>query len=243
MRKSKSRPPAAKWPKQIPELTPQQIAIRDDYMNYFYSEVYTARFGRIQQFNHTYVTQTRADGPKTLDLGAGLGEHLQFERGHGRDYVALELRPEMAAEISANQPQVTTISADVENGLPFDDDVFDRVLAIHVLEHLRNLPVALDELSRVLRPGGSLAVVLPCEGGLAYSLGRRFTTQRIFEKRYGMSFAWCIQSEHVSVVPEIVDELDLRFQREHHQWFPFRIPTVHANVCVGLIYRAPGGKS
>ncbi len=90
-----------------------------------------------------------------------------------------------------------------------------------------------------MRPGAVLSVVLPCEGGWIYTLGRRLTTQRVFEKRYRMSFDWCIQWEHVNTVPEIVHELDARFTREHSAWFPTRLPTVHANICAGYTYRRP----
>jgi len=226
----------AVWPKPMPELTAEQMAIRDDYMAYFYAEVYTARFGRIQRFNHTFAARSFRPGISTLDLGAGLGEHLEFEDGRAGDYVALELRPEMAAEIAARYPYVTTISGDVERGLEFEVGHFDRVLAIHVLEHLPNLPAVLEALRRLLKPGGVLSVVLPCEGGALYTLGRRLTTQRVFEKRYGVSFDWCIASEHVSTLPEIVRELDDRFARRETAWFPSRVPTFHANVCAGLTY-------
>lgn len=225
------------WPKQIPELTAEQVAIRDDYMDYFYAEVYTARFGAIQRFNHTYAARTAGPALRTLDVGAGLGEHLEFEDGHNGEYVALELRPEMAQEIVRRYPYVTTVTGNLEQGLPFETGTFDRVLAIHVLEHLPNLPSDLEELRRVLRPGGVLSVVLPCEGGLAYSLGRNLTTKRMFEKRYGVSFDWCIASEHVSTAPEVVQELDRRFTCEQRSWFPFKLPSVHVNVCVGLTYR------
>lgn len=226
----------AVWPKQLPELTPEQLAIRDDYMAYFYSEVYTARFGLIQRFNHTFAARSFQPGLRTLDLGAGLGEHLDFEDGRRGDYVALELRPEMAAEIEQRYPYVTTISGDVARGLEFETGHFDRVLAIHVLEHLPELPTVLEELRRLLKRGGVLSVVLPCEGGALYTLGRRFTTQRAFEKRYGLSFDWCIASEHVNTLPEVVRELDDRFNRHETAWFPSRLPTVHANVCAGLTY-------
>jgi SAM-dependent methyltransferase len=225
------------WPKQVPELTPEQIAIRDDYMSYFHAELYTARFGAIHKFNHSYAVRTANPGLRTLDVGAGLGGQLEFEDGRNGDYVALELRPEMAAELGRKYPYVTTVTGNVEEGLPFETGEFDRVLAIHVLEHLPNLPAALDELRRVLRSGGALSVALPCEGGFGYSLGRRLTTKRIFEKRYGVSFDWCIESEHVSTVREIFAELDKRFVREHRAWFPFRLPSVHTNLCVGVTYR------
>jgi SAM-dependent methyltransferase len=224
------------WPKQLPQLTPEQVAIRDDYMKYFYSEVYTARFGLIQRFNHTYAARSFTPGVRTLDIGAGLGEHLDFEDGRAGEYVALELREQMAAEIAKRHPYVTTITGDVESGLEYEPGRFDRILAIHVLEHLPNLPAALQELHRLLRPGGVLSVVLPCEGGTIYTLGRRVTTQRLFKKRYGMSFDWCIKSEHVNTLPEVVQELDRRFTRDHTTWFPSRLPTYHTNICAGLTY-------
>jgi ubiquinone/menaquinone biosynthesis C-methylase UbiE len=43
---------------------------------------------------------------------------------------------------------------------------FDRLIAIHVLEHLPNLPRAIDECHRVLKLGGKFAVVIPCDPGL-----------------------------------------------------------------------------
>jgi SAM-dependent methyltransferase len=45
--------------------------------------------------------------------------------------------------------------------LPFADGVFDRVIASEVLEHIPDDQAALDELARVLRPGGTMAVTVP----------------------------------------------------------------------------------
>jgi SAM-dependent methyltransferase len=53
------------------------------------------------------------------------------------------------------------VVADVQRGLPFPDASFDHVFAVHVLEHLDDLLVALRELHRVLRPGGTLHVLCP----------------------------------------------------------------------------------
>ena len=55
--------------------------------------------------------------------------------------------------------------ADVKEGdalaLPFADGEFDRVVAAEVLEHIPADIQAIDELVRVLRPGGTLAVSVP----------------------------------------------------------------------------------
>jgi SAM-dependent methyltransferase len=231
-------PTDTRWPKPFPELTPEQEAIRDDFMKYFH-EIHGERFGAIARFNHTYPLRSAGGDIRTLEIGAGLGAHMEFESPSGQNYVALELRGEMADVMREKYPEAEAVVGDVEEGLPFEDDSFDRVIAIHVLEHLRNLPAALDEISRVLRPGGRLAIVIPCEGGLLYALGRRFTAQRIFEKRYGTDYGWYIKTEHFNVPAEIIGELEQRFDREHRSWWPSKVPSVHLNVCIGLTYVAP----
>jgi SAM-dependent methyltransferase len=220
----------------MPKLTAEQKAIRDDFMQHFY-EQFSDRYGAIAWFSHIYPKRTSRPGLRTLDIGAGMGEHLDFEDARDQHYVALELRPEMARVIEERHPYVSTLVGDAEEALPFDDASFDRVIAIHVLEHLRNLPAALQEVRRVLRPGGAFAIVIPCEGGLAYGVGRRFTSQRIFEKRYHTSYDWYIRTEHFNVPAEIVAELDQRFEPEHRTFFPTKVPSVHLNVCMGLTYR------
>jgi SAM-dependent methyltransferase len=45
--------------------------------------------------------------------------------------------------------------------LPFPDAAFDRVVASEVMEHIPDDRGAADELARVLRPGGTLAVTVP----------------------------------------------------------------------------------
>ena len=45
--------------------------------------------------------------------------------------------------------------------MPFGDEVFDRVIAAEVLEHVLDDQRAMNELARVLRPGGLAAVTVP----------------------------------------------------------------------------------
>jgi SAM-dependent methyltransferase len=47
--------------------------------------------------------------------------------------------------------------------LPFADASFDRVIASEVMEHVPDDMAALDELTRVLRPGGTIAITIPAE--------------------------------------------------------------------------------
>jgi SAM-dependent methyltransferase len=50
--------------------------------------------------------------------------------------------------------------------LPVDDGSFDAVVCTEVLEHVAEPARVLDELARVLRPGGSVLITVPFVGGL-----------------------------------------------------------------------------
>jgi len=55
------------------------------------------------------------------------------------------------------------IAWDLRHGIPFDEGSFDVVHHFHLLEHIDREAVAafLGECPRVLKPGGSLRVVVP----------------------------------------------------------------------------------
>lgn len=226
-------PSSTTWPKQVPELTAEQRAIQDDWMRYWH-EVISTRHGRVKAFDHRYPLRSARAGDRTLEIGAGLGEHLEHEDLASQHYTALELRENMAAALRERYPQIDAVVGDCQERLPFDDASLDRVIAIQVLEHLPNLPAALDEVRRVLKPGGRLSAMIPCEGGFGYGLGRRVTSQRLFEKRYNTSYDWHIRSDHVNEPGEILDEIAARFAIGHRQFFPLRVPTIHLNLTVGI---------
>jgi SAM-dependent methyltransferase len=202
-----------------------------DWIHEFLTSVKSSRFGWVSRFDHAFPVRSASSRLRTLEIGAGTGTHVQFEPNG--DYVALEASPELADQIPPRDG-LSVVVADCEQRLPWDDDSFDRVLAIHVLEHLYNLPVALDEVARVLRPDGIFCVVIPCEGGRLYSLGRRVTTKRIFEKRYGTPYEWMIGQEHCNTAREVLAELDRHFFVRERRYFPLGVPAVDLNLVVGL---------
>lgn len=224
--------PAA-WPKQRAELTSRQKEIIDDWYSYWLP-LMPNRYSGIVKFNHTYATRSARPGQKTLEIGAGEGEHLRYEALETQDYFALELRGALADDLHRRFPQVKAIVGDCESRIDVPDHYFDRVLAIHLLEHLANLPKALDEVLRVLAPTGKFSVVIPCEGGLLYSLGRQFSSKKIFEKRYGVDYEWMIRYEHINLASEVIQELTARFDVEDQTYYPAQIPSINSNVVIGI---------
>jgi len=237
-------PPRAsgKWPKVIPPLAPEEKVVYDAFMKQWH-EIIPRRYQAIERFNHMFpVKHSRRGFHRTLEIGAGLGEHLHYETltaDQEREYCALELRENMAAQIRVAHPRVQTIVGDCQQPLAFADGHFDRYIAVHVLEHLPNLPVCVREAWRVLdKQRGQLLAVIPCEGGLAYSIARRVSAQRIFERTYGMPYAPFIAREHLNRPPEILAELNAYFELESRRFFPFPfIPLTAPNLCIGLALR------
>ena len=206
---------------------------------HYWHEVLPKQYGIVDDFNHKYpVRYAPRQFSRTLEIGAGLGEHLLYERltpEQKRQYVALELRKNMADRIKERFPEVQTCVGDCQARLNFEDGYFDRILAIHVLEHLPNLPAAIGEMNRLCnKESGVFSVVIPCEGSLAYTFARRISAQRIFEKRYKQSYRWLIQREHLNKPQEILPELEKYFKVEHRAFFPLGLPLVFCNLCIGL---------
>jgi SAM-dependent methyltransferase len=231
-----------KWPKVLPALTAEEQAVHDDFMRRWH-EVLPRRYGVVERFNHSFpVRQSRPGFRASMEIGAGLGEHLSYERlsaEQERNYVAVELRQNMAARLSEAHPRIQTIVGDCQKRLPFDDGSFDRYLAIHVLEHLPNLPACIAEAWRLLdKERGQLLAVIPCEGGLAYSLARRVSAQRMFERTYGVPYAQFISREHINRPHEILAELARYFETDSERYFPFPfVPSTQVNICIGLAMR------
>ena len=144
------------------------------------------------------------------------------------------MQPQLAKAIRASYPAVRVVVADCQEQIDFPEGYFDRVLAIHVLEHLPNLPKALDQIWRLLSPACLISIVIPCEGGLAYSMARNISAHRFFEKRYEQRYDWFIACEHINLPDEIISELRSRFSIIHQSYWPLRIPIVSLNLVIGL---------
>ena len=231
----------AKWPKVLPPLTAEQQRISDDFMKLWHEELAGRnRYGLIEKFNHEFpVRYSQPDFKTTLEIGAGLGEHLHYEKltpGQESNYYCNEFRENMAAEIRRRYPNVQTVVGDCQQRFAFADGFFDRVIAVHVLEHLPNLPATIREAWRLLdRQRGRLLVVIPCEGSPAYSLARKLSAERVYKKHYGGSYRWFHTREHINRPHEILAELDPYFTIAARSFFPLPfLPFVFTNLFIGL---------
>ena len=232
---------SGKWPKTLPPLTEEQKKLSDDFMKLWH-EVLPKKFGIVERFNHNFPVKYSKPGfTTTLEIGSGLGEHISYQQKimsaeQEKNYYALELRENMAAEIRKNFPKVQAIVGDCQARLDFADGFFDRVIAVHVLEHLPNLPACLKESWRLLnKERGQFLVVIPTEGSLAYTIARKLSAERVYKKRYGGDYSWFYKREHINLPDELYYEINKYFTIDQRSFFPLPfLPMVFCNLCIGL---------
>jgi len=100
---------------------------------------------------------TGEEAADAVDLGAGTGKLTRGLVALGHRVTAVEPLPEMLEQLRRKVPSATAVTGSAE-AIPLPDASVDVVVcaqAFHWFDH----PVALQEIARVLRPGGRLALV------------------------------------------------------------------------------------
>ena len=167
--------------------------------------------------------------PRTLEVGAGTGVHLRYVRHTFDEYVMTDLHPPMLEQAAKRADNRVTVEAQDATNLTYQADSFDRVIAAHILEHLPEPHKVIREWMRVLRPGGTLSIVLPCDPGLAWRFGRMLGPRRTFT-RVGIDYDYWMAREHVNPINNLVSFLQYYFDNLQEQWLPMRIPSMDANL-------------
>jgi SAM-dependent methyltransferase len=94
---------------------------------------------------------------KILNVGAASGGSSKWLSGLG-DTVSLENDPLFLSYLSGQH--LVVINGSITD-IPLEDDSFDLVCALDVIEHLENDQKAVEELVRVCKPGGSICITVP----------------------------------------------------------------------------------
>jgi len=114
-------------------------------------------------------------GDRILDLGCGSGwatRLLARLAGDGGSVVGLDISDEMvrqAQDASADLKNVRFLQGSSEK-IPADDNSFDKVLSVESFYYYADQDRALDELFRVMTPGGRLFILINLYRNNEYSL-------------------------------------------------------------------------
>jgi len=107
------------------------------------------------------------DGHRVLEIGCGAGNVLAQVPSRERSGVDLS---DFLLEIARRNcgPGVNLVKGNAER-LPFNDEAFDRVYCTEVIEHVQDPEKVVEELARVLRPGGRAVVSLPNDRTIGFA--------------------------------------------------------------------------
>src|SRR5260221_13672993 len=98
-------------------------------------------------------------GQRVLDVGAGTGALTAELVRRGAQVAAIDPSPSFVASLERRLPGVDVQAGPAED-LPWPDESFDAALAQLVLTFMSDAPNGIEEMRRVVRPGGVVAACM-----------------------------------------------------------------------------------
>jgi SAM-dependent methyltransferase len=173
-----------------------------------------------------------------LELGAGSLGHIDSVRHSYRRYVAADIRtPDDHTGWTnlgtATLPEATgryfaTFDA---RRIPFDEGTFDRLVATCLVMHLDDPLEALTDWRRVVRVGGVLDILVPCDPGLLVRVYRTLISRRRAVSLGFDQFDLVNALDHKRPVGSLLVIARHVFSADQLEvdWYPFRIPSWNLN--------------
>ncbi len=140
-------------------------------------------------------------GDKILDLGCGDGFYLNILskleaniKLYGCDIDTNALK---SAKTNLDGVSVQLSQGDAMAGLDYKDNSFDKIIMTEVLEHIPNDKKALEEIRRILRPGGILVLSVPNLNYPMFWDPINWFLQRLFQTHIQSGFWAGIWNQHL----------------------------------------------
>jgi SAM-dependent methyltransferase len=141
-----------------------QVAISEKFSREYFEQIEEFRY-RDQPFIHAFAQFTRYRGKKVLEVGFGAGtDFIQWLRA-GAAASGIDLTQEALDNLTRRieiyrLPKPEQIAVGDAEKLPFASNTFDLGYSFGVLHHTPDTRRAIEDLVRVVRPGGELKIML-----------------------------------------------------------------------------------
>jgi SAM-dependent methyltransferase len=212
----------------------------------FYSANQRAGVGtKVNDAGYRVMSEVDLGGRRVLEIGPGDIRHARFWRGKPAEYLLADVQTAMLEKGRQKLDAVGVASRALlvqrNEPLPLPDASVDLVVSFYSLEHMYPLRPYVQEICRVLRPGGMLIGAIPAEGGLAWGAGRYITSRRWLRRNTTIDPDKIICWEHPNFADEVLAELDRHLDRRRIALWPLPwLPLLDANLIIRLVYRKRG---
>jgi len=141
---------------------PESRFNRDYFSTNTYEKVSFQKFSQYWFSNRFYAMLARRyvpGGGIALEVGCGLG-HLSGQLGGNFRVTGMDVNPWALRQAQSTMPEIHLEVASAES-LPFQSECLDLVISKHVVEHLQQPEMAIQEACRVLKPDGIFILSTP----------------------------------------------------------------------------------
>ncbi len=151
---------------------------------------------------------------RVLEVGCGAGgmaKAIKYYRPD-LDVMGIDISKKAITKAKKDSSGVKFLKGNAYK-IPFKDKSFDAVLMFDLLEHLEDPKRSLNEIRRVLKPGGIFSAFVPIEGGI-------FSIPGLIDKFFGFpgkeKYAGHIQNFTLSDLLTLLEKTDLKFIKKRY---------------------------
>jgi len=173
---------------------------------------------------------------KVLDYGCGSGYGTALLSDHCSQITGVDVSPEAIAYARDHYTAPNLSYLQVEPAevapLPFPDASFDVVLSFQVIEHVQDVPTYLQEIERVLTPGGYAIISTPDRSSRLFSFQKPWNMWHLREytqKQLDDALAGLFCNVNVKQIGGRQDVLKIELNRTRKlRWIllPFTLPFI-----------------
>jgi len=148
-----------------PELVFSERAGLPFLVEHWYLGPRACRYMMVRRFREVLECADLAAGQRALDLGCGWAYGTLWARRLGAHLAGIDLGMDQLRWAHASLPGGDDLGLTCANAkaLPFRDATFDRAFSVEMMEHVfrPDRPRVFDEIARVVKPGGRVAISTP----------------------------------------------------------------------------------
>lgn len=197
----------------------------------------------INNAGYNVLKKINLDGLNVLEIGPGGLFHINYWKGKPKHYTLVDLDEAFLNTASDKlkthdisfEKKITTRNAN--GAIPVENNTFDLIISFYSFEHLYPFSSHLKEMLRVLKPDGKIVGAIPAEGGLAWGIGRYFTSRKWLLKNTTINPDKIICWEHPTTSIQILNEMNKEMSSCYINFWPFKIPFVDMNLIIQFIYQ------